>query len=297
MSNFYLEKYISNDSQSIIDFYDQFSDRRELLKWVASIPKSSPVINSVGDEESEIAVVIPTPSVNHPLALNCQNKIFTGLKIVFSVDNSVLFNLSRSYNMGAKSLSKCKNIKWIIFSNVDMVEISTSVKLVEVLGKVNDHIEFCYAKEQGSHSYNIRIGEYTKFRKIVFSLMGGNKRIRTNLEEKFSIQINAEDNRNMLTRGFVSNINSILNFGDFFIFSVDLLKKYNFQPFDELYLNGMEDVDLSFRIFTDLSRDQITPIDYNIGSLESGIRGRSVQRVFRSIPSISYFNDKMEKIL
>ncbi|MCL4480184.1 MAG: hypothetical protein M1113_01710, partial [Candidatus Thermoplasmatota archaeon] len=203
----------------------------------------------------------------------------------------------RSYNMGSLSLSHDQNIRWVIFSNVDMIKIDPSDKLVEELNNINEDVKFCYAKEGGSHSYSIRIGEYTRTRDIIFSLSGKTRKLRKMLEDKFSIHINSEDNRHFLTRTFVSNNKNLINFGDFFILSVDLLKYYNYTPFDETYLNGMEDIDLSFRLSQDLDNDQIMAIDYRIGSMKSGVRGRRPERLFQNIPSIAYFNEKMEKIL
>lgn len=294
-SNF--DKFMSDDVNEIVNFYDSFSCREELIEWNKNVPKSSPRVNIFGNQESEVAVVIPTPATDHPLALNCRIDVFKELKLIFSVDNSILFNLSRSYNIGGKSLSHDQNIKWVIFSNVDMIRIDLSNKISKELSKLNDSVKFCYASENGSHSYRMRIGEYTYLRKVAFNLPGKTRRLRSALENKFSIHLNAEDDKHLLTRRFVTNDKSLINFGDFFIFSVDLLKQYNFTPFDESYLNGMEDVDLSLRLFQDLDKDQLKEIDYNIGSMESGVRGRDLKRVLRSIPSLAYFNEKMENIL
>ena len=291
------DKFMSKNPEEIVKFYDLFSDRNELIQWIKSVPKSSPLVNFSGDRESEIAVVIPTPTVNHPLALNCQNDVFKGLKLIFSVDNSPLFNLSRSYNIGGKALVHDQNIRWVIFSNVDMIRIEQSTKIASELNKLKNGIKFCYAKEDGSHSYRIRIGEYTILRRAAFRLSGNTRRLRTSLENKFSIHLNAEEQKHLLTRSFVTNKKSILNFGDFFIFSVDLLKQYRFMPFDETYLNGMEDIDLSFKLLHDLDNDQVKGIDYRIGSMESGVRGRDLNRVLRSIPSLAYFNEIMEKYI
>ena len=292
-----IEKFMSNDPREIVDFYNLFSCRRDLIKWIKGISKSSPLVNILGNQESEIAVVIPTPTTDHPLAFNCVNETFRGLKIIFSVDKSILFNLSRSYNIGANSLSHDRNIKWVVFSNVDMMKIDFSAQLEKELGKLNDRVKFCYAKEGGSHSYRMRIGDYTYLRKITFSLSGGTRKIRSALESKFSIHLNAEEDKHFLTKRLVHNHKSLINFGDFFIFSIDLLKEYNFAPFDETYLNGMEDIDLSFRLFQDLDNDQLTEIDYRIGSMKSGVRGRGLNRVLRSIPSLAYFNEVMENYL
>lgn len=291
------DKFMSADFKDIVNFYDLFSDRGELIEWIKGVPKSSPRINISGNQESEIAVVIPTPATDHPLTLNCQNDVFKGLKLIFSVDNSTLFNLSRSYNFGGKSLSHDQNIKWVIFSNVDMIRIDPSDKIVKGLSNLNERVKFSYAREDGSHSYSVRIGEYTYIRKVAFSSTGKLRRLRSALESKFSIHLNAEDNRHLLSRMFLTNDKNLINFGDFYIFSVDLLKQYNFTPFDESYLNGMEDIDLSFRLFQDLDNDQFKGIDYKIGSMESGVRGRDLNRVLRSIASLAFFNEKMEKIL
>ena len=292
-----LDKFMSDDVKEILNFYDSFSNREELIEWIKDVPKSSPEVNIIGNQESEVAVVIPTPAIDHPLALYCRDNVFEGLKLYFSVDSSFLFNLSRSYNIGGKSLSNDKNIRWVIFSNVDMVRIDPSNKISKELSKLNDRVKFCYAREDGSHSYRVRIGEYTYLRKVTFSLLGKTRKLRSALEKRFSIHLNAEDDRHWLTRRFVTNYRSLMNFGDFFIFSVDLLKQYDFTPFDEFYLNGMEDIDLSLRLFQDLDSDQIKAIDYRVGSMESGVRGRDLKRVIRSIPSLAYFNEKIEKIL
>lgn len=292
--NLNLNLFMTEDVNKLIDFYGLFSDRRELITWVENIPKSTPKILTMGNAESDVAVVIPTPTLLHPLAINCQNNIFNNMKIIFSIDNSILFNLSHSYNEGAKVLSRDQTVKWVVFSNVDMIKIDLSSVLQEELYKLNSKVKFCYAKEDTSHSYQVRIGEYTYLRKVAFNLSGKTRRIRANLEDKFSIHLNAEDNRQVFTRNFVTNTKSVLNYGDFFIFSIDLLKTFNYEPFDEMYLNGMEDIDLSLRLVTELNPDEINGINYRIGSMESGVRGRSIGRVFRSIPSIAYFNDKLE---
>ena len=297
MQNPNIDKFMSDNIDVLKEFYENFQGREDLIKWVNNFPKSTPKIAEEGNSDSEIAVIIPTPSVDHPLAINCQNSIFNGLKIIFTVDSSKVFNLARSYNQGAKILSANKNIKWVIFSNVDMIRLESPKKLIMELQNVADNIKFCYAKEGDSHSSSWRIGEYTYLRKLVFSFLGKNRRLKANLENKFSIHINVEDNRHKLTRNFVSNIKNILNFGDFFIFSIDLLKKYNYAPFDELFLNGMEDIDLSLRLYSDLNQGEFKAINYSIGSMESGIRGRDIIRDFRNIPSIAYFNEKQEKFI
>lgn len=291
-----LNQFNSNDIKTLLDFYSTFSDRKELVKWVRSIPKSTPKIQKAGNEDSQIAVIIPTPTLLHPLAINCQNNIFNDLNIIFSIDNSVLFNLSHSYNHGAKVLSKEPNVEWVIFSNVDMFQIDQPTILQNELTKLNGQVKLSYAKEDGSHSYQVRIGEYTYLRKILFNLFGKTRKIRSNLENKFSIHMNAEDVRSFFFRNFVTNAKNLLNFGDFFIFSIDLLKNFHYEPFDEMYLNGMEDIDLSLRLFSELTKDEIVGINYRIGSMESGVRGRGLERIFRSIPSLAYFNEKLENI-
>lgn len=291
------DKFMSDDIKEIVNFYDSFSSREQLIEWIKELPKSSPAVNIIGNQESEVAVVIPTPAIDHPLALKCRDDVFEGLKLYFSVDHSSLFNLSRSYNIGGKSLSHDKNIRWVIFSNVDMIRIDPSKKISKELSKLNDRVKFCYAREDGSHSYRVRIGEYTYLRKAIFNLLGKPRKLRSDLEKKFSIHLNAEDDRHWLTRRFVTNDRSLMNFGDFFIFSFDLLKQYNFMPFDESYLNGMEDIDLSLRLFQDLDSDQMKAIDYRVDSMESGVRGRDLKRVIRSIPNLAYFNEKIERLL
>lgn len=89
---------------------------------------------------------------------------------------------------------------------------------------------------------------------------------------------------------------SFVGIRSFVIFSTIYLKnKMGGRPYDEVYINEHEDLDLSFRIF--LNRARIFGINYRIGSETGSSLGMTSARGFRQVCGRAYFNYKYEKIL
>ena len=65
----------------------------------------------------------------------------------------------------------------------------------------------------------------------------------------------------------------------------------NLVVFDEIYINGMEDIDLSMRINKDFSQN-VNFINYEINSLSGTTIGVGEFRVLRDILNKLYFQEK-----
>ncbi|WP_084272640.1 glycosyltransferase family 2 protein [Picrophilus oshimae] len=97
---------------------------------------------------------------------------------------------------------------------------------------------------------------------------------------------------------FINGIRSeyqIINVGDFSIFSKALLKQLNYKPWDDTYIHGYEDIDLSLRLLKEGIYNSASFLNYDIGSMESATAGRSKLRSLRDIANKAYFNLKFKK--
>ncbi|MEM3844745.1 MAG: hypothetical protein QXU98_03475 [Candidatus Parvarchaeota archaeon] len=74
--------FMSNDPKKIIEFYDHFKTRDELIKWMKERPKGANYIHEV-DGNKDIIVVIPTADFNGRYAKAYRDEIFKGLHMIF----------------------------------------------------------------------------------------------------------------------------------------------------------------------------------------------------------------------
>ncbi len=77
------------------------------------------------------------------------------------------------------------------------------------------------------------------------------------------------------------------NVGSFGIFSSNFIRKQAFNLFEENFINGFEDIWLSFEIY--LNNNICTSINYRIGDLIGSTLGDNIMRELRNIPNALYF--------
>src|SRR5579875_2537075 len=74
--------FMSDDPKKIIEFYNGFENRDQLIEWMKARPKGVATIHEV-EGDKDIIVVIPTADFNGKYAKECRENIFKGLHIVF----------------------------------------------------------------------------------------------------------------------------------------------------------------------------------------------------------------------
>ena len=74
--------FTSNDPDKIIEFYNSFGNRDQLIQWMRERPKGIANIHEV-DGDRDVIVVIPTADFNGRYAKECRENIFKGLHIIF----------------------------------------------------------------------------------------------------------------------------------------------------------------------------------------------------------------------
>ena len=86
--------FTSDDPNEIIEFYNGFENRDQLIRWMKERPKGVANVHEV-EGYKDIIVVIPTADFNGKYAKECRENIFKGLHMVF-VESGEIPNSSKS---------------------------------------------------------------------------------------------------------------------------------------------------------------------------------------------------------
>ncbi len=283
--------FTSNDPNKIIEFYNGFENRDQLIQWMKERPKGVADIHEV-DGNKDIIVVIPTADFKGNYARECRKNIFKDLHIVFVESGGrgdFYFNYAHNCNVGIWKAMEY-NPKWVVLSNDDMNKIDEVGKLIIELNAIsNMELDIAYLENKNKVANVVRISQSTVKRKFFFRLMS--RRIRTiiYLEKKFKIKYLVSPLKFYYSWLYDSQYN-VPAIGDFAIFSTSLLNTIQFL-FDETYINGGEDVDASLSLYFKGCRYKI--INYDIASISGGTIGKD-GRMLRDISNLTYLNYKIE---
>lgn len=297
----YLNNYFtSNDLEKITTFYNFFPDKYKLIEWMIQRPKGVTNISEI-EGDTDIVIVIPTANVNGKYAQECKNTIFKGFKIIFveSAENpDPYFNYSHSCNTGIKKALEY-NPKWVVLSNDDVIFQDEPYELKSQLDSIDEDTEVVFSKPTNYHSYDIWI---SRIRLIFFIRMFFSKErnfMRT--LKMFGIKYTTvgEPNNNVLSilynKLYFKKLFVLKQIGSFGIFSSQFLNRFNSDLLDETFINHMEDMDLSLRLYVRLTKFGV--INYNISDRIGSSIGRGEGRKLRSIASQVYFIEKNKKLL
>ena len=280
-------------------FISKFSSSSELVKWMKARPAGNADIIEVKGNE-DIAVVIPTVNADGKMARMCQDRIFKGLSIFFveSGINDPYFNYARNCNRGIEA-TKEKGFKWIIVSNDDMIAMDPVSKLISGLKSVGEH-PVIFTEPQGRyHSYPIKVGKKTPL-KLLYHLTQLYKgpslyKLEKEIQEKFQSPYTLE-NMSVLHRFFNYETMKFVNIGSFGIFSSGFLEKKSWKLFDETYINGIEDVDLSLSI--KMGELNFGSVSFQIGDMiGSSLGAYRSNRLMWDFINLAYFNSKYAEYL
>ncbi len=297
--------YTSNSAEVVEKFYDEVGYRDYLVEWMAQRPHGIDKIIEVEGDKS-IVVVIPTRNFNGKNASVCRDVIFKGYQIIFvesGSHNDYYFNFAHNVNVGLKQALKYEP-NWIIYSNDDMVYIDPPEVLRSELNNVKRDADIVYTIPPGNyHSYEISINRYNKFarflsvygKKFNFLLRGYQIKI-LEIDFKFGSNIVCDSRKTSLRKIIYNYIGNLRITSSFGIFSHRLVKSLGGSLFDEVFINGYEDIELGIRL--EVMEVKKAFINYRIEGLigtSLGKLGRSKLRSFRDIANKAYFNYKLEK--
>ena len=289
--------FTSSDTEKTIEFYDQFENRDQLIKWMKERPKGASYIHEVTGNK-DIIVVVTTADFKGKHAKACRDEVFKGLHMIFVESGGkedFYFNYAHNCNVGIEKALQY-NPKWIIVSNDDMNVIDPPEKLIEVIKSDSNRdkdVLFCYPPAE-YHSRYALISKQTLRRDIVNHLMGKYEKELFSLEHKLGIKFIVGTTL-LKYRLFYSNKYKLLYTGSFGIFSSQFILNYlDRRLFDENYINGSEDIDLAWKIAHE--KIKIGFVDYRIKDIIGGTIGPyEIKRKLQGIVNECYMNYKIEK--
>jgi GT2 family glycosyltransferase len=284
---------MSDDVDSIIEFYESFKDREELIQWMRERPKGTNYIYDIEGEE-EVIVVIPTANYNGEYAIECRENIFRGLHMIFVESGGTgdfYFNLAHNYNAGIKKALEY-DPKWIVLSNDDLIKMNDIEILKNSLLNIdNEKYDVIFTIPSKYHSTPVFFSKQNALRKLLFTFWR-KRSMQLKVERKFETFLFSSPIRGYGTFFFKHGYRH-LSIADFGIFSTEFIKKHHGLIYDETYINSGEDVDLSLEVTLDNKRFRV--IDYEIGDHIGGTLGTDVSRKIRDIAGNAYLNYKITR--
>ena len=299
--------FTSENPADILDFYESFGNADELIKWMRERPKGATYFSEVEGDKS-IVVVIPTADANSPHALNCRDVIYAGLHIIFVVSGEIpdpYFNYAYSVNTGIKKAMEY-NPEWIVVSNDDMVKIDDPSVLISELRKFKSTDMVVVNQDYGGNIHRFAIAKLNIFGRLFKKLLarkpwnlkpdaGVFKRQVANMYAKGLLGIDFDlfyDKE--LGRPYFHLLHGRLEehlvLGHFMVFGQDYIRKIEHGPFDESFINAVEDCWLG----VNLERDKVKlkHIDYKLDSLFGKSLGIKLSRTLRDLSG--YINFEMK---
>ena len=290
--------FTSNDPNDIMRFYDSFQSRDELIEWMKERPKGSTSIQEVEGDKNFI-IVIPTADFNGKYAMECRDRIFKGLRIIFVESGEIpdpYFSLEHNCNVGIKKAMEY-DPKWIIVSNDDIIKIEDVCVLThQLMNLPSNEMCFLHLEPPGNYySYWAYIGR-PAFVRGLFYLWNRYLRLRIRLErkmkkKKFGLRY-LTFGTNIPYRFLVKHEGKFRNVGAVLILSSSLVKAMGGMIYDENFINGTEDVDFSLRAL-----DEKIPsysINFRLGTYIGASLGKSAScRTLREIANLAYLNYKI----
>jgi len=299
--------FTSNDPKKIIEFYDGFENCDELVEWMRERPKGASYIHEV-EGDKDIIVVIPTADFNGKYARECRENIFKGLHMIFVESGEIpdpYFNVAYNVNVGIKRALKY-NPKWIVLSADDMYKIDEIENLRENLnGLDNPNVDVVFTAPSKYHSTPSILGVprsiffhatriFSRFSKIVNITYLTLKILRRFNYMIYIARTNFKVNvvNRFLSFLFLRPVKHFTNILSFGIFSSEFVRECKGEVFDEVYINEMEDTDLSIRLTSTNKKSAV--IDFKIGEYVGSSLGTGLMRRIRTIPGLSYFSHKVQ---
>ena len=165
----------SDDPNKIIEFYNGFENRDQLIQLMEERPKGVANIHEVNGDK-DIVVVMPTADFNGKYAKECRDNIFKGFHIIFVESGEIpdpYFNYAHNCNVGIKKAMEY-NPRWLVISNEDMKRIDEPQKLKNSLVKFDpDEVDVLFTKESPDryHSQPTYLGKPNSMGKVLHRLL------------------------------------------------------------------------------------------------------------------------------
>ena len=254
-----------------------------------------------GYSNNKCVMVVPTTDASCPLATRLA-RAFSPIPIIFAVSVGEYFNYAYSLNSGIAEALKYSPER-VIISNDDVIPIDDVRELLPLIEEHRDvdllvpgnvrnryHGETVHLMRRNVFFTAIEFFWALKNLERIGNKLGALVLISEMTRSKIVPYVAYDGIRQMtLASGILKPISKpFVNFADFGIFRSDVIKV---NRFDETFINGYEDYDLTIRL--DQAGNSIQKIGFNIRSLEGISLGRDWnKRFFHDIFNSIYFSMK-----
>ena len=295
-------RFTSENPDKIIEFYDSFKNRDDLIEWMKERPKGVAYIHEV-EGDKDLIVVIPTADFSGKYARECRENIFKGLHMVFVESGGrgdFFFNIAHNCNIGIKKALEY-NPKWVVVSNDDVYKIDAVSVLKKELSSINlDRIKVVFISQTKYHSYPASLATARIGRSILFSILGKLRRYQLSLERRYAVNHFLALSVYYYGLFFKRSHPKIRAIGNFGIFSKYFIRDVKGILFDETYISGGEDLDLSLV----LCKEHYYVANWRLGDFYGSALGKNTPegvrnikgttRRLRDVANMAYFNFKLD---
>ncbi|MEM3845126.1 MAG: hypothetical protein QXU98_05435 [Candidatus Parvarchaeota archaeon] len=298
--------FTSVDPKKIIEFYKGFENREQLIQWMKERPKGVAHVREV-EGDKDIIVVIPTADYNGKFAKECRENIFKGLHIIFVESGNrgdFYFNFAHYSNVGIKKAMEY-NPKWIVFSNDDMISDYPASVLKEQIMMLRQDVDYALPKNETREDVGNRffLCTLTLTGKIILKAVYYFSKL---IPRTISLKLAAWGYSKFKQEFFVIPTKTkrkgwkllfrvkkeYYNFADFIILNRNLLN-LRYPLFNESFVNGNEDVDLS--LFLRDNNFKAGVIDYSIKGIGGWSLGMDDCRAYRNLAGSVMLSEEVEK--
>ncbi|AWR93969.1 hypothetical protein [Acidianus brierleyi] len=321
--------YYSDNPYDVLKFYTKFNSAEELVKWMKTRPRAPISFHEI-EGDTDVIVVIPTADVNNKYAKG-DLEMYNGLHIIFCESSGKYFNYATSVNTCVKEAMKYNPEWIIFSNDdvYKIDEPSVLKKELGKFDYKDPNTILPVGKNYKFVKSEIRVLKPTIIKGYRNCLLGGLSLLKgkfsgrypknfdisliwflaraqiyyNSLLRKFNLpfldlRVASTDTisykaRYLMERALGEYINNfyIKKFGDFGGFSRGYLNKFGTNIFDETFINGVENYDLSLQLLW--KKIPVNIINYRKGSYKGrslglGLNNKGVSRTIRSFSNFIY---------
>ena len=283
--------YFGTEKQ-ILKFYEEFQNYNSLNRWLQGVKKKEPKIIVKKSKITKVIAVIPTRYAKNIGGLK---KKYGNISLVIATNqkDEGHFNYAYSINKAINEALKMKPF-WLIIANDDIKDVGKISHLIRILDSIDNKrvdVVFPYYATKYPYTHKVILVRYRFYSGLLLRIIRKKTFVKYLLHKKYGIKIFAQPS-SWRERLVFKKIYSFTNVGDFSIISSNFIKKNGGKLFDDTFLNGNEDTEVSLKF----KINRIRYIDYK---MDCGYGGNSLghnqERFLRDIATQCYIYHKYLK--
>lgn len=300
----YLERlWSADDPINVLKFYKELKDASEMIEFSVGRKSADLKIIEHGNLSSNLKFIIPTMDHN---SQHCKilEETYKNYGILFIESSGKFFNYAKSVNAGISAIVDDGVSEIGIISNDDIIIAPSGLQTLKTIQYTDDKVYCLKPQNQNYSGESLEISASNTLEKVFERIQAkrhGFKHLERLISELNKRRFNYARTyfpqfllHNFLIATSKSITGRLVNFADFGIFNISILKE---NRFDETFINGWEDWDLSFRLKQ--RGIEILPIDisfvrnahYSIGRVMS-----KESEIIHSYLNRIYFYEKHTKL-